>query len=76
MEVINIYDAKTHLSKLLARVEQGEEFIIARNGRPVARLIGADTSSVERVPGLDKGELWYAEDFHKPLPLDVTESFE
>jgi prevent-host-death family protein len=38
-EIINVYEAKTHLSKLLERVEQGEEITIARSGRPVARLV-------------------------------------
>jgi len=51
MEQYNIHEAKTHLSRLLARVEAGEEFIISRAGRPVARLSGAEQLAVKRQPG-------------------------
>jgi prevent-host-death family protein len=61
---VNIHEAKTHFSKLLARVSAGEEIVIARAGKPVARLapIGPGTSR-KRVPGIDKGKIWMAKDF-------------
>ena len=76
MKVVNIYEAKTHLSRLLVCVEQGEEIIIARNGRPIARLVRADVSPQRRVPGLDKDRIWYSEDVHEPLSEDIVEAFE
>jgi prevent-host-death family protein len=62
--IVNIHEAKTHFSKLLARVNAGEEIVIARAGKPVARLmpIGHGTSK-KRVPGMDKGKIWMAKDF-------------
>jgi prevent-host-death family protein len=63
--VVNIHEAKTHFSKLLARVSAGEEIVIARAGKPVARLAPiALESSKRRVPGIDKGKLWIAKDFN------------
>ncbi|MBI4703608.1 MAG: type II toxin-antitoxin system Phd/YefM family antitoxin [Deltaproteobacteria bacterium] len=76
MVAVNVYEAKTSLSALLARVEKGEEIVIARNGRPVARLVPADASALRRVPGMDKGRIWYADDLHEPLPADAVELFE
>ena len=62
----NIHDAKTHLSKLLGRVAEGEEIVIAKAGKPVARLIPERPSPAgKRVPGIDKGKLWAADDFDK-----------
>jgi prevent-host-death family protein len=61
---VNIHDAKTHLSKLLARVMEGEEIVIAKAGKPVARLVAERPSPPgKRVPGLGKGKVWIAEDF-------------
>jgi prevent-host-death family protein len=61
---VNIHEAKTHLSKLLARVMAGEEIVIAKAGKPVARLIPERPArSHKRVPGIDKGKLWIADDF-------------
>jgi len=65
-EQVNVYDAKTHLSKLLERVEAGEEIIIARNGRPVARLVPAQRERPPRVPGAWAGKGWIADDFDEP----------
>ena len=62
---INIHDAKTHFSKLLARVSAGEEIVIARAGKPVARLAPLNPGgSKRRVPGIDKGKIWMAKDFN------------
>jgi len=63
--VVNIHEAKTHLSKLLARVIAGEEIVIARAGTPVARLAPLPPApSLKRVPGIDKGKVWMAKDFN------------
>ena len=61
---VNIHEAKTHFSKLLARVSAGEEIVIARAGKPVARLVPIEQPALKkRVPGIDKGKIWMAEDF-------------
>ena len=65
-EQVNVYDAKTHLSKLLERVEAGEEIVIARNGRPVARLVPARRERPPRVPGAWAGKVWMSDDFDEP----------
>ena len=56
-KTINVHEAKTHLSRLLARVERGEELVIARAGRPVARLLPVAPRSGERALGLDRGQV-------------------
>ena len=73
--VVNVHEAKTHLSRLLARVEAGEEVIIARSGRPVARLL-ALAQPGKRVLGQDKGRVWIADDFDAPLPEEILADFE
>jgi prevent-host-death family protein len=61
---VNIHEAKTHFSRLLARVSAGEEIIIARAGKPVARLAPiVTTPAKKRVAGIDKGKVWMADDF-------------
>ena len=57
----NVYEAKTNLSKLLERVEAGEEITIARHGRPVARLAPIPRPRRERKPGALQGTVWWAE---------------
>jgi prevent-host-death family protein len=68
MTVFNIHDAKTHFSKLLERVLNGEEVVIAKAGKPVARILPfvADDLS-PRVPGFDKGKVTIMLDFDAPL---------
>lgn len=66
MPPVNVYDAKTQLSKLLARVEQGEEIVIARAGRPIARLVPIRA----RAPGADRGRVSYDDGLHAPLGDD------
>ncbi len=75
-KTVNIHEAKTHLSKLLERVGQGEEVVIANAGRPVARLVPVVGKPERRKPGSAKGTLWTSEDFDAPLPDEVLESFE
>jgi len=64
---VNIHEAKTHLSRLLAQVEAGEEVTIARNGEPVAKLVAIEKSSKKRVLGQYKGEVVIADDFDDPV---------
>jgi len=73
---INIHEAKTHFSKLLARVRNGEEIIIAKAGKPIARLVPVTDKPVERVPGSAKGKIAVAPDFDAPLPASILEAFE
>lgn len=73
---VNIFEAKTQLSKLIEKVEGGEEVIIARAGKPVARLTSlAPEKPKIRFGGL-KGKIWIADDFDDPLPADVLAEFE
>lgn len=68
MEIFNVHEAKTHLSRLLERVEAGERIVIARAGKPVAILTPAEERPPDRVPGLDKGLIVIHDDFDDPLP--------
>ena len=61
--VVNVYEAKTNLSKLLNRVEQGEEIVLGRSGRPVARLVAYRPRNAPRVPGRLAGKIEMAPDF-------------
>lgn len=67
-EKINIYEAKTRLSQLVERAEAGEEIIIARAGRPAARLVPFRVEGVKRKPGRMRGRIRVAADFDAPLP--------
>jgi prevent-host-death family protein len=75
-KAVNIHEAKTHLSRLLDRVSQGEEVVIAKAGKPVARLVPINERPERRVPGSASGRIVIGEDFDAPLPEDVLESFE
>jgi prevent-host-death family protein len=69
MTVFNIHEAKTHFSKLLARVLGGEEVVIAKAGKPVARLLPfTPADAAPRTPGIDKGKVIIQPDFDAPLP--------
>ena len=68
MVIFNIQEAKTHFSKLLKRVMNGEEVIIARAGKPVAKITPLDENvSPPRIPGIDKGEIMIMPDFDTPI---------
>ncbi len=73
---VNVHEAKTHLSRLLGRVERGEEIVIARAGRPVARLLPVGRPKEERILGLDRDTVVIAGDFDAPLPEDLLAEFE
>ena len=69
MTVFNIHEAKTHFSKLLARVLSGEEVVIAKAGKPVARMLPFTyADAAPRKPGIDKGKVIILPDFDAPLP--------
>jgi prevent-host-death family protein len=63
MAQVNIHEAKTNFSKLLARVSQGEEITIARAGKPVAKLVPVKPEPAQRPLGIFKGQIWMAPDF-------------
>ena len=76
MVEVNVHEAKTHLSKLLARVAAGEEVLISRAGKPMARLVPAGKAArPRRKPDRDKGRGWIADDFDGPLPDDLLARF-
>jgi prevent-host-death family protein len=76
MQTINIHEAKTHLSRLLEEVAAGEEIIIAKAGKPMARLVPLGAMPKRRQLGVFKGQLNIPDDFDAPLPDDVLASFE
>jgi prevent-host-death family protein len=65
-DIVNIHAAKTHLSRLIERVEAGEEITLARAGRPVAKLIPYVARREPRHLGLRKGQIWMAPDWDSP----------
>ena len=74
MEIINVHEAKTHLSRLLQRVEQGEEIVIGRAGTPAAKLVPYRPSRGQRQGGQWKGRVWMANDFDE-TPPEVVAAF-
>jgi prevent-host-death family protein len=76
--MVNMHEAKTHLSKLVERVQKGEEIIIAKAGKPVAKIVpyrDEMASKQQRQPGLLAGKIWLAEDWEAPLPDDIIDLF-
>ena len=76
MKQVNIHEAKTHLSRLVDEAAAGEEIVIARSGRPIARLVALKQDLPQREFGRMKGKIWIADDFDNPLPDDVLDLFE
>ncbi len=76
MPVVNIHEAKTQLSKLIELAINGEETIIAKFGKPVAKLIPISLKKPKRRIGVLKGKIKIADDFDAPLPDDILSSFE
>jgi prevent-host-death family protein len=74
-EPVNIAEAKARLPELVQRAARGEEIVIARNGRPQARLVPL-APAVPRVPGRGSGEWHVAGDFNEPLPEELLAEFE
>ena len=75
MVVVNVHQAKTELSRLLARVEAGEDVVIARRGEPVARLVGCNPPR-KRQPDILKGKVIVPESFLDPLPEEELTAWE
>ena len=75
MATVNVHEAKTHLSRLLARVEEGEEVVIARNGKPVARLVPAQEQGQPQ-PDIFKGQALITDSFFDPLPEEELQAWE
>jgi len=73
MKTINIHKAKTHLSKLIQQVLEGEEVVIAKYGKPLVRL-EAYHPNQQRTPGAWKGKVWMADDFDT-LPEELSAAF-
>jgi prevent-host-death family protein len=76
MRTVNIHEAKTHLSRLVEEVGQGEEVVIAKAGKPVARLVPANKERQARKLGWLAGKLQVPADFDAPLPEEVIAQFE
>lgn len=76
MRIINIHEAKTHLSRLVDEVSAGEELTIAKSGKPLARLVPIRPPKRVRKPGFLKGKMRIASDFDAPLPNQLLDAFE
>lgn len=76
MESVNIFEAKTQLSKLVDLAEHGQDVVIARAGKPVARLTQLHATKRPIRYGVLKGKVQISEDFDAPLPQDVLDRFE
>ena len=74
-KAVNVHEAKTHFSKLLERVQAGEDVVIAKAGKPIARLVPFARPG-KRALGLDAGRGYIAPDFDSALPDDVIADFE
>jgi prevent-host-death family protein len=72
---VNVHEAKTHLSKLLERVAVGEEVIIAKAGKPVAKLVPIESERPRFKLGSAKGEFVVPDDFNEPLPKEIEDLF-
>ena len=75
MVIVNVHQAKTHLSRLLAKVEAGEEVVVARRGKPVARLVAFEPRGRRR-PDVLKGKVIIPDSFFDPLPEEELKSWE
>jgi len=76
MTIVNIHQAKTHFSKLIDAVIQGNEIIIAKAGKPAAKLVPIVSKKPKRKFGVLKGKIRIAKNFDDSLPLDILSSFE
>jgi prevent-host-death family protein len=76
MATFNVHEAKTHFSRLISRVEGGEEIVIAKAGRPVARIVPLGGKMKKRMAGSAKGKIVIDKSFFEPLPEEVLKDFE
>ncbi|MSQ72521.1 MAG: type II toxin-antitoxin system Phd/YefM family antitoxin [Betaproteobacteria bacterium] len=76
MRTVNIHEAKTHLSRLVEEVGKGKDIVIAKSGKPMAKLTRINPAKPLRKPGFLKGKIRIAADFDAPLPDDLLDAFE
>ena len=76
MKTVNIYEAKTHLSQLVDEAASGEDVIVSRHGKPVARITRLAPAKRRVVFGVLRGKVKVAKDFDAPLPPEVLAAFE
>jgi prevent-host-death family protein len=74
-KTLNLYQAKTQLSRLVEEAAKGEEIVIAKAGVPRARLVALPRQKRIRRPGGAKGRIWISDDFDAPLPADLLKTF-
>jgi prevent-host-death family protein len=72
MDAVSIHDAKTHFSRLVARAEAGEEIVVRRGSKPVAKLVAYAPASTPRSPGRLRGQISLADDFEE-TPADFRD---
>lgn len=75
-KIVNVHEAKTHLSSLLARVRRGDRIIIAKNGVPIAEIRPLVATLAERHFGEARGQVEVSPDFNAPLPEEVLHELE
>jgi prevent-host-death family protein len=77
MEIVNIHEAKTHLSRLLERASRGEPFIIAKAGRPIAKIVSLESQQPNQPQrlGFLIGEIEVPDDFDRMGETEITEAF-
>jgi prevent-host-death family protein len=75
MKTVNMHQAKTHLSRLVEEAAEGTEIIIAKAGKPRARLIACAPARKPRVLGRSKGKIWISDDFDAPLPDEMLRAY-
>lgn len=76
MRQVNVHEAKTHLSRLLETARDGHEILIAKAGKPIAKLVPISKDGAPRKKGLLKGRIRFTKAFDKPLPKELLEAFE
>lgn len=74
-ETVGLYEAKTHLSTLVDRAAEGEEIVIAKSGKPKARLVPMGEVHPRREPGKGRGQWTVSGDFDAPLPPGILRAF-
>ncbi len=72
---VNIFEAKTNFSKLIAKVSSGEEIIISRAGNPVAKLVAIKQKTKKRIAGSAQGKIIIKKNFNSPLPKNILKGF-
>jgi prevent-host-death family protein len=73
---VNIHEAKTHLSRLVEEAAGGAEFVIAKAGKPMVKLVPIKSVAAKRTPGFLKGKIKIAGDFDAPLSAQILDAFE